>query len=57
MVKLSLEDYADAVCETGPTGICIECGVEPDAEKLGCEACGHLAVEVARDLGLVEIEE
>lgn len=65
MVKISLEDFEAAFFGTGPTGICIECGelvdsVEPDAKKQRCDACGEYAVygiEVARDLGRVEIEK
>lgn len=60
MKRFRLEDVSAAMAQD--TGFCVECGeeaygVEPDARKYPCEACGEKEVYGAEELvvmGLVD---
>jgi hypothetical protein len=58
MAKISLEQIIEAIDEDDSRGFCLACGaeaygVEPDAERYVCEACGMARVYGAEQLLLM----
>jgi hypothetical protein len=48
--KVTLEQVLEAVEADDNLGFCLACGVEPDAQRYTCEACGAPKVYGAEEL-------
>jgi Zn finger protein HypA/HybF involved in hydrogenase expression len=58
--KPALDDLISAIQEDNSTGFCLACGetqhgIEPDASKAHCEACGAQKVYGAEELMMMRL--